>query len=109
MGDRSRAKWAGKWGGGAVPLSVWVELGPHLTQCQLGRGLPPYQVVATITHTNVTDRQTDRYDREDNGQIEQDELLLVTAWSLYACAPQYVDKSNGDGVETEEKTPSHSA
>jgi len=27
---------------GAVPL--WGgELGPHLTQCGLGRGLPPYQ------------------------------------------------------------------
>jgi len=29
-----------KWGGAAVPLSVG-ELGPHLTQCGLGRGLPP--------------------------------------------------------------------
>jgi len=41
MGDRARAKWAEKWGRSAVPLSV-RELGPHLTQCSLGRGLPPY-------------------------------------------------------------------
>ena len=49
----------------AVPLSVG-ELGPCLTQCRLGRGLPPYQVhldpssrLATI-HRRYTDRQTDR-------------------------------------------------
>jgi len=44
------------------------ELGPHLTQCGLGRGLPPCQVSTFILmhptvwpqHTNVTDRQTDR-------------------------------------------------
>jgi len=30
--------------GAAVPLSLG-ELGLHLTQCRLGRGLPPYQVV----------------------------------------------------------------
>ena len=29
-----------KSGGAAVPLSVG-QLGPHLTQCGLGRGLPP--------------------------------------------------------------------
>jgi len=32
-------------GGAAVPLSRG-ELGPHLTQCGLGRGLPPYQVAS---------------------------------------------------------------
>ena len=32
-----------KSGGASVPLSVG-ELGLHLTQCRLGRGLPPYQV-----------------------------------------------------------------
>jgi len=37
-GDRVRAKWAEKWGGVAVPLSVHRELGRHLTQCRLGRG-----------------------------------------------------------------------
>jgi len=29
---------------GAMPLFGEGELGPHLTQCRLGRGLPPYQV-----------------------------------------------------------------
>ena len=28
-------------GGRAVPL--WGKMGPHLTQCRLGRGLPPYE------------------------------------------------------------------
>ena len=38
--DRVRAKGAEKYAGGAaVPLSVG-ELGPHLTQRRLGRGLP---------------------------------------------------------------------
>jgi len=31
---------AEKWGS-AVPLSGARDLGPHLTQCRLGRGLPP--------------------------------------------------------------------
>ena len=31
---------------GAVTLCVEGELRPHLTQCRLGRGLPPYQVVS---------------------------------------------------------------
>ena len=35
--------WAKNWGG-AVPLLQ--ELGPHLTQCRLGRRLPPYQVAS---------------------------------------------------------------
>jgi len=30
---------------GCAPLGE-RELGPHLTQCRLGRGLPPYQVVS---------------------------------------------------------------
>jgi len=35
--------WAENWGGGSVPF--WGgELRPHLTQCRLSRGLPPYQV-----------------------------------------------------------------
>jgi len=31
-------------GAGAVPLTG--DLGPHLTQCGLGQGLPPYQVAS---------------------------------------------------------------
>jgi len=47
----------------AVTLSVG-ELGPHLTQCSLGRGLPPYQVapwsIQLFGHNNQCYRQTDR-------------------------------------------------
>ena len=32
--------------GAAVPLSMGGELGPHITQCHLGRGLPPYQAAS---------------------------------------------------------------
>jgi len=45
IGDHARAKWAEKWEG-AVPLIVVGELGPHLTQCRLHRGLPAYQVAS---------------------------------------------------------------
>ena len=38
-------QWAEKWGA-AVPLCVEGELDLHLTQCRVGRGLPPYQVVS---------------------------------------------------------------
>jgi len=39
--------WAENWWG-TVPL-IWVgELGLHLTQCRLGRDLPPYQVAVTL-------------------------------------------------------------
>jgi len=43
MGDRLATVDMGRKVGAAVALSV-EELGPHLTQCRLGRGLPPYQV-----------------------------------------------------------------
>ena len=47
MGDRARAKWAEKWGRCCASFRNWRELGFHLTQCRLGRGLlPPYQVVS---------------------------------------------------------------
>ena len=61
MGDRGRANWAEKVGA-AVPLSV--QGAPHLTQCRLGRGLPPYQLASWSiqpfgynTPTSPTDRQ----------------------------------------------------
>ena len=40
--------WAESWG--LCPLEE--ELGPHLAQCGLGRGLPPYQVVYLIDVSN---------------------------------------------------------
>ena len=55
----------------AVPLSVG-ELGPHLTQCGLDRGLSsiPSGILIHPTvwpqYTNVTDRQTEQ-DKQDNG------------------------------------------
>jgi len=43
MGDRLATIGMGrKWGGAAV--GAGSSLGPHLTQCGLGRGLPLYQV-----------------------------------------------------------------
>ena len=43
MGDRGHNRHRPKRGGAAVPLS-WGELGPHLTQCRLGR---VYQVASS--------------------------------------------------------------
>ena len=45
MGDRLATIHIGKKWGTAVPLS-WGELGPHITQCCLGRSLPPYQMAS---------------------------------------------------------------
>jgi len=47
MGDRGHNRHGPKIGLGAVPFFLGGgELGPHLTQSRLGRGLPPYQVVS---------------------------------------------------------------
>jgi len=45
MGDRLATIDVGRKVGNAVPLSVG-ELGPHVTQRRLGRGLPPCQVAS---------------------------------------------------------------
>ena len=65
--------------GGDVHLSV-RELGPHLKQCHLGRGLPPHQVpswsIQPFGHNTPTlqkDSKTGRQDRTDNGPIAQGE------------------------------------
>jgi len=50
-----------------VPLSMGKELGPHLTQCGLGRGLPPCQVSSRSIQPfgqNKATLQTDRTDRQ---------------------------------------------
>jgi len=44
MGNHGTAKWAEKWG--LLCPFPWGELGPYLTQCHLGQGLPLYQVVS---------------------------------------------------------------
>ena len=47
MGDRLATIDMGRQEGGAtVPLFGGRELGPHLTQCGLGRGLLPYQIAS---------------------------------------------------------------
>jgi len=81
MGDRGRAKWAENWGCMLCPFQLG-ELGPHQTQCRLGRGLPPHQVanwsIQPFDHNTPT-LQTHRTDRQDNGpRIAWGELLLVT-------------------------------
>ena len=62
MDDRLATIDMGRKVGAVVPLSVG-ELGPYLTQCRRGRGLPPY-IKWQLIHptvwpqcTNVTDRQ----------------------------------------------------
>ena len=46
MGDRLATIGVGrKWGGAA--MGAGSPLGPHLTQCYLGRGLPLYQVASS--------------------------------------------------------------
>jgi len=58
--------WAEKWG----CCTPFLErgLGPHLTQCRLGRGLPPYQVsswsIQPLGHSIPT-LQTDKTDKTD--------------------------------------------
>ena len=46
MGDRGHNRHGPKRGGGCCP-SFAVELGPRLTQCGMGQGLRPYQVVSS--------------------------------------------------------------
>jgi len=47
IGDRLATIGMGRKVVAAMPPPFsWVELGPHLTQCGQGRGLPPYQVAS---------------------------------------------------------------
>jgi len=68
--------WAEHWG--LCPYFFWGgELGSHLTQCGLGQGLPPCQVVIHPSdwsqYTNVTDRRdrTDKQDRQRSNSIRR--------------------------------------
>ena len=45
MGDRL-AQWGWAEKGGVLYHFPWWDLGPHLTQCGLGWGLPPHQVAS---------------------------------------------------------------
>ena len=60
-----------------MPLSVG-ELGPHLTQCRLGRGLPPHQVAFCSIEPFSHNTPALQRDKTDNGPIAQGEPLLVT-------------------------------
>jgi len=57
MGDRLATIDMGRKVGADVPLSI-EDLGPNLTQCGLGRGLPPYQVapsyIQPVDHNTPT-------------------------------------------------------
>jgi len=64
--------WAQNSGGGCAPLGE-RQLGPHLTQCGQGQGLPAYQVASwsmkpfghntrVLQTTETTDRQTTSHD-----------------------------------------------
>jgi len=47
MGDRLlKIDMSRKVGGCCAPFRGGGELGPHLMQCRLGRGLPSYQLVS---------------------------------------------------------------
>ena len=49
--------------GGLLCSFWWGELGPHLTQCRLFRGLPPYQVASWSIQPFVRNTPTFQTDR----------------------------------------------
>jgi len=78
MGDRLATIDMGRKLGAACPFLR--ELGSDLTQCGVGRGLPPCQVSPTRLpqYSNITSRQAGKQtdgqtDRQDNGPIAQGE------------------------------------
>ena len=75
MGNRAKAKWL-KSGGSAVPRGG-REMGPHLTQCRLGRGLPKYQVASWSIQPFAHNTPQLRY-RQENGPVAYGGPLLVT-------------------------------
>jgi len=50
MGDRLATIDMDRKEGGLLCPFMCGELGPHVTQCGLGRGLPPYQVASPFGH-----------------------------------------------------------
>jgi len=83
--------------GAAVPpvfCRGWEELGPHLTQYGLGRGLPPYQMapwsIQPFGHNTPT-LQADRQDRQRSDSIwrtvsqmvaQKKNIFLLWWWTL---------------------------
>jgi len=81
--------------GAAVPLSVGGELGSHLTQCRLGRGLPPCHVASwslqPLGH-NTPKLQTDR---RDNGPVAYGGPLLLTVAQKRICSLECIQLISG--------------
>jgi len=57
-----------KSGWGTLCPFLEGELGTHLTQCRLDRGLPPFSFIQPFGHSTPTS-QADRTDRTDNGPL----------------------------------------
>jgi len=66
------AKYMGRRGGCCSTPLLGVELGPHLTQCRLGRGLLPCQVSSSAILATILQRyrQTGQSARQDNGACD---------------------------------------
>jgi len=81
MGDRLPTIDIGRKLGVVPLLFLGGELGPHLTQCGRGRGLPPCQVsfssVQPFGHNTPTQRHR-QTDRQDNGPIAYERTVLQT-------------------------------
>ena len=100
MGDSARAKCAEMWE--LLCRFPWGKLGPHLTQCLLGGGLPPYQLACwsiepfgCSTPTLQTGQRSRSIARTVSCNGHPKSLVSVRMRA------HYIDKSNGDRVETE--------
>ena len=59
LGDRLATIDMGRKVGASVPpFEGGGQLGPHVTQCRLGRGLPPYQLNGILIHPADWSQQT---------------------------------------------------
>ena len=90
--------WAKNWGC-CAPLG---ELGPRLTQCGLGQGLPPCQVSSWSIQPFVHNTPTLQTDRGQTGRTGQDRqrsdrlgrTVLQTVKKKQFCQPMHMDDEN---------------
>jgi len=85
--------WAENWG--LCPFGGG-ELGPHLTQCGQGRGLPACQVSSssiqpfghstTTSQTGQTGQRTDNIGRTVLQTVAQKLVAVFTCWRILCCA-----------------------
>jgi len=79
-----------------LPGSLGVELGAHLVQCGLGRGLPRRQVsswsIQPFSH-NTPSLQTDRHDRQ-----QSDSIGRTLSWEAKIKFPKLTRKGEGTNV-----------